>query len=170
MSFINPPPSLFYWALQWGAGWVAICKLPSLWLVSIKWIVLLTVEPVWLVCPGYKWCLVSPAGYRHCRLLITGENPPRITKKHDGYSYDPYGRPHLSTEASHAVALYSGDERWRLFSSAGRGDLKSGCSASRGNPSSSSPCWQSHVHISFAQLKNHPTNWWIQWPTLHLTV
>lgn len=54
-----------------------VCRLPSLWLVSIKWMVLLAAEPVWLVCPGYKWCLVSPAGYRHCRLLITAENPPQ---------------------------------------------------------------------------------------------
>lgn len=33
---------------------------------------LLAAEPVWLVCPVHKWCLVSPAGYSHCRLLITG--------------------------------------------------------------------------------------------------
>lgn len=63
--------------LQCRAGCVVVCRLPSLWLVSIKRMVLLATEPVWLVCPDYKWCLVSPAGYRHCRILIMGEDPPQ---------------------------------------------------------------------------------------------
>lgn len=47
MGTINTP-------LQCRAGCVVVCRLPSLWLVSIKWMVLLATEPVWLVCPDCK--------------------------------------------------------------------------------------------------------------------
>lgn len=44
MGFINPPTSLFAKLCSAVAGFVAVCGLPSAWLVSIKWMVLLAAE------------------------------------------------------------------------------------------------------------------------------
>lgn len=49
----------------------AACTLPSPWLVSIKWTVLLAAEACVACLPWVQMMSGPPAGYRHCRLLIT---------------------------------------------------------------------------------------------------
>lgn len=49
----------------------AVCRLPSPWLVSIKWMVLLAAEACVACLPWVQMMSGTSAGYRHCRLLIT---------------------------------------------------------------------------------------------------
>lgn len=109
MGFINSPTSLFAGLCSAVlAVWqYAGCTLFDLSLLNgwCFW----QQEPVWLVCPGYKWCLAPPAGYRHCRLLITGENPLQHHSDMLAVSVNHKVKVHLWTGA---VALCTGDEKW----------------------------------------------------------
>lgn len=59
----------------------AACTLPSPWLVSIKWTVLLAAEACVACLPWVQMMSGPPAGYRHCRLLITSGGKKRKRRR-----------------------------------------------------------------------------------------